>query len=262
MERLIQRAAEILARSRHLVVFTGSGVSKESGIPTFRDAQEGLWARYDPQQLATLEGFMRDPKLVWEWYDYRFGLLQDVKPNPGHLAIAALEQHVPCVVVITQNIDNLHQDAGSSDVIELHGNMRLYKCLGGHTGFTRADFADQTERPPHCPRCGALLRPDVVWFGEMLPPEALERAFAESSSCDAMLVVGTSGLVQPAASLPLYAHYAGSPIIEVNPHPSAITPLADIFLQGPAGEVLPRVVKALEAISGGVNDQAGRPDAS
>jgi len=250
MEQLIQRAAEILARSRNLVVFTGSGVSKESGIPTFRDAQEGLWARYDPQQLATVEGFLRDPKLVWEWYDYRFGLLKSVKPNPGHLAIAALERYVPRVVVITQNIDNLHQDAGSSDVIELHGNMRRYKCLAGHTGFTRADFASQKEIPPHCPRCGAMLRPDVVWFGELLPPESLDRAFAESESCDAVLVVGTSGLVQPAASLPSHAHRAGSPIIEVNPHPSAITPLADIFLQGPAGEVLPRLVDALAAVSG------------
>ena len=253
MEQLIRRGAEILARSRFLVVFTGSGVSKESGIPTFREAQEGLWARYDPQQLATLEGFMRDPNLVWEWYDHRFGLIEGLEPNPGHLAIAALERYVPRVVVITQNIDNLHQDAGSSDVIELHGNMRRYKCLGGHTGFTRADFAAQTEHPPRCPRCRAMLRPDVVWFGEMLPPEPLERAFAESAACDAMLVVGTSGLVQPAASLPMYARRAGSPIIEVNPNRSDITWMADIFLPGPAGQVLPKLVDALAVISGVVS---------
>lgn len=176
--------------------------------------------------------------------------------DPGHRAIAALERYLPRVGVITQNIDDLHRAAGSSDVVELHGNWRHYKCLGGHTGFTRADFADQTDLPPRCPRCGALLRPDVVWFGEMLPAEALERAFAESSAGDAMLVVGTSGPVQPAASLPLHAHRAGSPVIEVNPHRSDITPLADVFLQGPAGQVLPRVVDELAVITG---DERGNP---
>lgn len=250
MEQLIRRAAEILARSRCLVVFTGAGISKESGIPTFREAQEGLWAHYDPSELATVEGFRRNPRRVWEWYTYRFGRIEQVTPNPGHRAIAALERYLPRVIVITQNIDDLHRAAGSSDVIELHGNWRYYKCLSGHTGFTRADFADQTDVPPRCPRCGALLRPDVVWFGEMLPAEAIERAFAESSACDAMLVVGTSGLVQPAASLPLYAHRAGRPVIEVNPNPSDITPLADIFLQGPAGQILPKVVDTLAIIAG------------
>ncbi len=250
MEKLFRQAADILARSQRLVVFSGAGVSKESGIATFREAQDALWGRYDPHQLATLQGFRRNPKLVWEWYEHRFGLLGDVTPNPGHLAIAALERYVPHVVVITQNIDNLHRAAGSSDVVELHGNWRFYRCLGGHKGFTRADFADQTDIPPQCPRCGDMLRPDVVWFGEMLPPEALERAFAESAACDAMLVVGTSGLVQPAASLPTYARRAGSPIIEVNPNRSAITPLADVFLQGPAGEMLPRVMNELATIMG------------
>ncbi len=259
MEQLIRQAAEVLAGTRNLVVFTGAGVSKESGIDTFREAQEGLWERYDPAQLGTLKGFMRDPKLVWEWYQHRFGRIADVRPNPAHRAIAALERHLPRVVVITQNIDNLHREAGSSDVVELHGNWRYYKCLDGHKGFTRADFADQEEVPPHCPRCGALLRPDVVWFGEMLPDEAIKRAFEESSFCDAMLVVGTSGLVQPAASLPLYARRAGSPIIEVNPNPSAITPLADIFLPGPGGQVLPGVVHALAVIAG---EEQARPATS
>jgi NAD-dependent deacetylase len=227
------------------VVFSGAGISKESGIATFREAEEGIWERHDPHELGTLEGFMANPRLVWEWYQHRFGRIADVTTNPGHRAIAALERCLPQVVVITQNIDNLHREAGSSDIIELHGNWRAYRCLQGHTGFTSADFATQTEIPPHCPRCGAMLRPDVVWFGEVLPAEALERAFAESNACDAMLVVGTSGLVQPAASLPWTARRAGSPIVEVNPNPSAITPLADVFLQGPAGEVLPRLVQAL-----------------
>jgi NAD-dependent deacetylase len=248
MNPLIQRAAQILARTHSLVVFTGAGMSKESGIATFREAQDGLWARYDPEQLATLEGFTSNPRLVWEWYQYRFGLLDRVTPNAGHRVIAHLERLLPRVVVITQNIDDLHRTAGSSDVIELHGNWRTYKCVNGHAGFSREDFAAQTDIPPRCPRCEALLRPDVVWFGEMLPRAAMDRAWAEAVSCDAMLVVGTSGLVQPAASLPQRAQRAGSPIIEVNPVPSAITCLASIFLQGPAGEVLPSVVEALEAI--------------
>ena len=242
MEDLIQRAVGILARSTHLVVFTGSGVSRESGIATFREAQNGLWEQYDPHQLATVEGFMREPELVWEWYQHRFGLIDDVMPNPGHTAIAELEHILPRVVVITQNIDNLHQGAGSRDVIELHGNWRHYKCLKGHKGFIRSDFADQRATPPRCPRCTSMLRPDVVWFGEKLPADALERAYAESGLCDAMLVVGTSGLVQPSASLPLYARERGSSIIEVNPNRSAITPIADVFLQGAAGHVLPQVM--------------------
>lgn len=247
MDELVQQAAQILARSRRLVVFTGSGMSQESGISTFRESYGALWERYDPRELATLQGFMRDPQLVWEWYEHRFGLLQDVVPNPGHRAIADMEQLLPRLVVITQNIDNLHREAGSGDVIELHGNWRTYKCLAGHLGFTRADFEGQPDVPPRCPRCDALLRPDVVWFGEMLPAGALERAFEESRCCDAMLVVGTSGLVQPAASLPALARQAGSPIIEVNPNQSAITPLADVFLQAPAGEVLPDIVEALRS---------------
>ncbi len=203
MDRLIQVAARRLTTIRRLVVLTGSGVSRESGIATFRDAQAGLWAKYDPMALATREGFLRDPKMVWEWYSYRFGMVESAQPNPGHFAIAELEKLIPQVVVVTQNIDGLHQAAGSSDVVELHGSIRRYKCLEGlHTGFTRADLVGQVELPPRCPHCGDLLRPDVVWFGEMLPTDALNRAFDLSRECDAMLVVGTSGAVQPAASLP------------------------------------------------------------
>ena len=249
MDQLIQQAAQLLAECRKLVVFTGAGISKESGIATFREAEEGVWERHDPHELGTLQGFLRDPPLVWKWYQHRFGHITEVTTNPGHRAIAALERYVDRVVVITQNIDNLHREAGSSDIVELHGNYRFYKCLSGHKRFTNGDFAEQEEIPPLCPRCGAMLRPDVVWFGEMLPSAALERAFAESSSCDTMLVVGTSGTVQPAASLPWEVRQAGGSIIEVNPNPSAITGLSNLFLQGPAGEVLPRVVDALATIT-------------
>ena len=248
MEHLIQEAALRLAGVKHLVVLTGAGISKESGIPTFREAQDGLWARYDPMLMASREGFLRDPKLVWEWYEYRFGMVEAARPNPGHLAIAELGQLIPSVSVVTQNIDGLHQAAGSHNVIELHGSIRRYKCLNGrHTGFTRADLAGLGEEPPRCPKCGDLLRPDVVWFGEYLPEDALTTAYALTERCDALLVVGTSGVVQPAASLPYVAARAGATVIDVNPDRDEIAALADIFLQGPGGVVLPKLVVALRA---------------
>jgi len=246
MQDFIEAAARILAPARVLLVVTGAGVSKESGIPTFRDAQEGLWAHCDPMDLASREGFLRNPELVWQWYDYRFGMVEGARPNAAHRAIAQLEEMISQVTVATQNIDGLHQAAGSTDVIELHGSIRRFKCLDGqHTGFTRASFAGQADLPPHCPECGALLRPDVVWFGEFLPEEALERASHLSRHCDAMLVVGTSGEVQPAASLPFQAARAGHPVIDVNPNRDPIARIADVFLQGPAGELLPSLISAL-----------------
>jgi NAD-dependent deacetylase len=245
-ERLIREAALRLRETRRLVVLTGAGVSKESGIPTFRDAQDGLWARYDPMDLATREGFLRNPVMVWEWYRYRFGMVENARPNAGHLAIAEMEAIFPQVTVVTQNIDGLHQAAASTDVVELHGSLRRYKCLDGrHTGFSRADLAAQKEIPPVCPHCGALLRPDVVWFGELLPPAAIHRAFDHCQRCDAMLVVGTSGEVEPAASLPVYAAHAGARVIDVNPDRGQTARWADVFLQGPGGVILPRLVEAL-----------------
>ena len=155
---------------------------------------------------------------------------------------------MPQVVVVTQNIDGLHQAAGSTDVVELHGSIRSFKCLTGrHTGFTRADFAGQAEIPPRCPRCGDLLRPDVVWFGELLPGEAINRAYDLADACDAMLVVGTSGVVQPAASLPFIARHAGAPVIDVNPERDEIADAADVFLEGRGGEILPRLLAELRA---------------
>jgi NAD-dependent deacetylase len=251
MEELIREAAGRLAGVRTLVILTGSGISRESGIATFRDPEEGLWARYDPMELATQEGYLRNPTLVWQWYEHRFGMVEKAAPNAGHLAIARLETLLPQVTVITQNIDGLHQAAGSRDVIELHGSFRRYRCLyGRHTGLTRADFAGQSEIPPKCPRCGSLLRPEVVWFGEMLPRAALERAFDLAESCDAMLVAGTSGEVQPAASLPLYATRRGVPVIDVNPDRDNIASVADIYLRGPGGSVLPQLIQAIQDLRG------------
>ena len=248
MHDLIEQAADTLSHARRLVVLTGAGMSKESGIPTFREAQEGLWSRYDPQRLATLQGFLANPKLVWDWYQYRLGLVENARPNSGHLAIAKIEQRLPRTVVITQNIDGLHTQAGSQDVMELHGSIRRYKCLRGHTSIAQADLVGQNATPPLCPRpgCTAMVRPDVVWFGETLDPHIIHRAYAEAESCDVMLIVGTSGVVQPAASLPYQAWNARARIIEINPTPSELTDLAHIYLQGPAGEILPSVTKLME----------------
>jgi NAD-dependent deacetylase len=249
-EELVRRAGEVIAAAERLVVFTGAGVSRESGLPTFRDAQEGLWARYDPQELASVEGFRRNPELVWEWYRYRRDLCRAAQPNPGHRAIAELEELVPHVVVITQNIDDLHRRAGSSDIIELHGNIFRYKCLDADHPVD-PEVAERADRvPPRCPTCGGLVRPDVVWFGEYLPGGAFERALEESRRCDVMLVVGTSGVVQPAALLPYEAAGHGATVIEVNPRPSELTHLADIFLQAPSGEVLPKVVESVRRAKG------------
>lgn len=246
----LRAAARVLHASRCPVVLTGAGISKESGIPTFRDALDGLWAQYDPQQLATPGAFRRNPKLVWDWYEYRRELLAQAQPNPGHRALVELERLLGCLIVITQNVDGLHQAAGSSDVIALHGDIRRNKCFANCQGDpTLVDISalewDAEAGPPRCPHCGAYVRPAVVWFEETLPPDASDRAFALARAADVMLVVGTSGVVQPVASLPFLAHEHGATIIEINPSRTPITRLADWFLDGPAGVVLPQVVAAL-----------------
>lgn len=247
---LVRAVARVLRESRLLVVLTGAGVSRESGIPTFRDALDGLWAHYDPQRLATPGGFCRDPKLVWDWYQHRRALIAQAQPNAGHLAIVALERYVPTVVVITQNVDGLHQQAGSKDVIAIHGDIRLNKCFANCQGDpTYVDISalswDEAAGPPRCPHCGAYVRPAVVWFEEMLPPAALERALNLSRRADVMLVVGTSGEVQPVASLPFVAREHGATLIEVNPDRTPISRIAHWRLAGPSAVVLPQVVAAL-----------------
>ena len=245
----LDAAAKALARARRVVVFTGAGVSSESGIRTFREKDTGLWSQYDPMEMATLEGYLKDPPLVWSWYEHRFGTIRTAEPNPGHRAIAELEELLPEVIVVTQNIDGLHQRAGSSDVIELHGTMHRFSCLHRrHTGFTQDDIEKQDARPPRCPECGELLRPDVVWFGEALPHEAYERALHLSAACDAMLVVGTSAVVYPAAALPQQALYGSAIVIDVNPEPSALSRVATVYLRGKGGEILPQLVAKVRQI--------------
>ena len=224
------------------VVLTGSGISAESGVPTFREAQTGLWARFDPQELATPEAFERDPSLVWDWYAWRRKLVAEARPNPGHLAISRMQELVPDLTLVTQNVDDLHQRAGSREVIELHGNIRRTKC--SVEGMEVEEY-DDTESPPVCPSCGAALRPDVVWFGEMLPPAALESASDASRKSDVFLSVGTSSLVYPAAKLPYEALENGATLVEINPDEPPLASYADHALRGPAGDVLPRLIREL-----------------
>jgi NAD-dependent deacetylase len=231
-----------LSDSYRTVVLTGSGISAESGVPTFREAQTGLWERFDPQELATPEAFARDPRLVWDWYAWRRKLVAEARPNPGHVAIAEMQHLVQNLTLVTQNVDGLHQRAGSRDVIELHGNIRRTKCP---VEGTTVDNYDESESPPLCPSCGAPLRPDVVWFGEMLPAEAIEAASEAALGADVFLSVGTSSLVYPAAGLPFEAVENGATLVEVNPETTPLTPRADYTLHGPAGDVLPRLIREL-----------------
>jgi NAD-dependent deacetylase len=230
---------ERLARARRVAVLTGAGVSAESGVPTFR-GEDGLWRQYRAEDLATPEAFLRDPKLVWEWYDWRRRLIARCQPNPAHFAIAFLERQVPEFLLITQNVDGLHRLAGSVGMVELHGNLWRARCLEDGRITERLEIPLEAI-PPRC-ECGGLLRPDVVWFGEALPSDALQQAFQAAESCDVFLVVGTSAVVQPAASLPMVARSQGAFVVEVNLEPTPLTPIAHESHHGRAGEILPRLL--------------------
>jgi NAD-dependent deacetylase len=231
--------------ARRVAVLTGAGISAESGIPTFRDALTGLWANYNPEDLATPQAFRRNPKLVWEWYAERRAKIAQVAPNDGHRALAQLEEHYADFALITQNIDSLHQRGGSRHVIELHGNIARVKCFDDDQVVDAWD--DTGEVPPRCPRCGGLLRPDVVWFRELLPAAALQRAVDAARACDLFLSIGTSGLVEPAASLPFEALRQGAAVVEVNPEETPLSDRATYVLRGLAGVVLPALVRAVWA---------------
>jgi len=238
--------ADLITRLRgaqRVAVLTGAGISAESGVPTFREAQTGLWAQYDPQELATPTAFRRNPRLVWEWYAWRRELVAQAQPNPGHLALVAMEQWVPQLTLITQNVDGLHGRAGSQRVIELHGNIMRTKCFADGRSITTWPPTDDV--PPRCPHCGDYLRPDVVWFGESLPYEALATAVAAARACDVFLSIGTSAVVQPAASLPLEALQTGATIVEINPQPTPLSRYATFVLAGLSGEILPQLVETV-----------------
>jgi NAD-dependent deacetylase len=239
----VREAAEAVRRARHVCVLTGAGMSAESGIPTFRDALTGLWSRFRPEELATPEAFERDPKLVWEWYEWRRELVRQAQPNPGHTALAELARRVPRLTLVTQNVDGLHQRAGSRDAIEYHGNILRDRCTREATVSARA--ARSTSGLPECAACGSPLRPDVVWFGEAIPSGPMLRAADAASRCDIFLSIGTSALVYPAAGLAEAALGTGATLIEVNPNPTDLTPHAHLVLQGPSGQMLPALLAAL-----------------
>jgi len=226
-----------------VAVLTGAGISAESGVPTFRDAQTGLWAKYEPSELATPQAFKRNPKLVWEWYAWRRELVASAQPNPGHLALAQLEQRMPEFTLITQNVDGLHHRAGSQQVIELHGNINRTICAAERAVVE--SWPDTGDVPPRCPRCNSRLRPDVVWFGETLPQQALNAAFEAAGQCDFFMSIGTSALVQPAASLPFMALERNTVTVEINPNSTPLTAQATHALQGPAGQLLPEIINQL-----------------
>jgi len=242
VQSALGRARSLVASARRVAVLTGAGISAESGIPTFRDAQTGLWAKFDPMQLASEEGYRADPALVWRWYAWRREMVSRAQPNEGHFALARAAKRFDAFDLITQNVDGLHARAGSTALIELHGNIMRTVCLE-RCGYTEEEPARlPVGEPPHCPRCGNWLRPGVVWFGEMLDPADLDASEQAAAACDLMLVVGTSGLVYPAAGLPAEARRAGGRVIIVNPHPTELDGQADSVLRGPAAEVLPSLL--------------------
>lgn len=233
----------LLRSSSSVTVLTGAGVSQESGLRTFRDPMDGLWAQYRPENLATPEAFARNPGLVWEFYAMRRLKSGEVQPNAGHYALCEIEKHVPHFTLITQNVDGLHQRAGNRRVVELHGNISRVKCSRG-CGVLSA-WKEIPGKIPTCPACGANLRPDVVWFGENLPRGELDIAFQAAQSCGVFYAIGTSGLVQPAAALPLMARQNGAVVVEINLEETPLTRSIDYFIRGKSGEILPGLVKAV-----------------
>jgi NAD-dependent deacetylase len=224
---------------RSVAVLTGAGISAESGVPTFR-GEGGLWRNYRAEELATPHAFRADPRLVWAWYDWRRGLIGACQPNAAHHTLAEMESHFDDFVLITQNVDGLHELAGSHHTVELHGNIWKMRCTTG----CQPPWADRSvplpEIPPQCPGCGALARPDVVWFGESLPAESLESAFAAVQRCQVLLVVGTSAVVQPAASLPLIALQSAAHVVEINPQATPLSDAVNEVIRQPAAVALPQ----------------------
>lgn len=233
----------LLRGTNKLVALTGAGVSQESGLRTFRDAQTGLWSQYKPEDLASPQAFRRDPKLIWDWYAWRREAVKGVRPNAGHHALVDMEARVPEFILITQNVDGLHRMAGSKNVLELHGNIQRVRCSQCYT-FAET-WGDDTESVPQCSVCSGLLRPDVVWFGEALPRDQLEAAVEAARTCDIFFSIGTSGVVQPAASLAHAARNRGAVVVEVNAEPTPLTSKANYAFHGKSGEILPELVNVV-----------------
>ncbi|MEO0096302.1 MAG: NAD-dependent deacylase [candidate division WOR-3 bacterium] len=238
---MIENAVRILRDAKSLFVLTGAGISAESGIPTFR-GKDGLWKNYSATDLATPEAFERNPELVWEWYRWRQEIISKAEPNPAHYALVDLENHFEGFLLLTQNVDNLHQRAGSKNVLELHGNIFRTRCLkcGRIDNIANA----RIEKMPYC-KCGGLLRPDVVWFGEAIPQDVWQESMRFLSSADVAIICGTSGVVWPAAGIPEIAGNYGVKTIEINLEPTPITSVVDVSIISPAGKILPEIVRVL-----------------
>jgi NAD-dependent deacetylase len=238
-----EELVRFLRKAERVAALTGAGVSQESGLRTFRDAQTGLWAQYKPTDLASPEAFERDPKLVWDWYAWRREAIKGVRPNPGHYALVDIARHIPDFSLITQNVDGLHRMAGSPRIIELHGNLQRVKCSS--CGQQAEVWEEADGDVPRCESCGGMLRPDVVWFGESLPRAELEAAVEAARSCHVFFSLGTSGLVQPAAALAYAARNRGAVVVEINAEPTPLTEKVDFAIHGKSGEILPALVQAV-----------------
>jgi NAD-dependent deacetylase len=240
---LSEKLQRVLAEAKSVCVLTGAGVSAESGVPTFR-GNEGLWSKFRPEELANFDAFIKNPKLVWEWYAYRKRVMSHVQPNTGHLALVEMESLCEDFTLVTQNVDNLHTRAGSKRVVELHGNIERSYCISCRGRWTEPITEENI--PPRCKHCGGLIRPDVVWFGELLPQENFDEAAEASRRCDLFLCVGTSAVVYPAASLPLMALENGAYVVEINPEYTELSSRTQETLLGNAGVILPQVVHYLK----------------
>jgi NAD-dependent deacetylase len=240
MEKNINELKEIIARSKRITVLTGAGISAESGVPTFRGSG-GIWRNYQVTDVATPQAFARDPELVWEFYNWRRDLISKVTFNPGHTALVKLEKYVNDFTLITQNVDGLHREAGSRRLLEIHGNLWEVKCT--KCSLVTMDRSHNMGKLPKCSKCGGLLRPHVVWFGESLDPDIISKAIEASQNCECMLIVGTSGVVQPAASLAYQAKAEGAVVAEINIEQTPQSGHMDFVLTGKSGEILPILVE-------------------
>jgi NAD-dependent deacetylase len=233
----------VLKAAKSVAVLTGAGISAESGVPTFR-GEEGLWKKFRAEELATVNAFMNNPELVWEWYMFRRKIINSVAPNPGHYALAEMEKLFDDFTLITQNVDGLHEKSGSKNILELHGNILKNKCFECGKPYT-VEIDPESGEHPKC-ECGGKIRPDVVWFGEMLPAEAIDAAFDAASRAELFFSVGTSAIVHPAASMPILAKRGGAYLVEINLEPTPLTDVADCSLQGKSGEILPQLIEQLK----------------
>lgn len=253
MTNWVEEAAQALAGARRLVVLTGAGMSQDSGIATFRDAISGLWARYDPEDLATEAAFRRNPAMVFGWYMWRWRLARGAKPHAGYWVLPSLERVYEDLVVATQNVDGLHRRVGSSTVLELHGSLYAFRCLDCAHPYDARRLAklkvpdDGLIEPPLCDECKSLIRPGVVWFGEPVPTDPFARGCQAAELCDGMIVVGTSALVYPAADLPTMALASGVPVIEINPDPTSLSPRATVSCRERAKIALPALADRLRS---------------